>query len=55
MRTLQLVRDMNQIILKSCFERAPHLIESEVDIEPRHEAFWMCGGEFTEFSINLSV
>lgn len=23
---------------------APHLIESEVDIEPRHEAFWMVGG-----------
>lgn len=45
MRNVQLVRDMNQIILKTCFETAPHLIESEVDIEPRHEAFWMCGGK----------
>lgn len=47
MRTVELVRDMNRIIMKCCFEHAPHLIESEVDIEPRHEAFWMCGGEFS--------
>lgn len=46
MRTVQLVRNLNQIILKSCFDRAPHLIDSEVDVEPRHEAFWMCGGKF---------
>lgn len=49
MRTVELVRDMNRILLKSCSDQARHLLESEVDVEPRHEAFWMCGGKFRGF------
>lgn len=30
--------------MKNVSAKAPHLLESEVDFEPRHEAFWMCGG-----------
>lgn len=35
---------MNRILLKNLSSKATHLFEAEVDIEPRHEAFWMCGG-----------
>lgn len=45
-KTSEVVRDLDRIIRRSLFGKAPHLIESEVDIEPRHEAFWMAGGKF---------
>lgn len=45
-KTSEVVRDLDRIIRRSLLEKAPHLIESEVDIEPRHEAFWMAGGKF---------
>lgn len=43
-RTVQVVRDLNRIIIKNLYSAAPHLFEAEVDIEPRHEAAWMVGG-----------
>lgn len=43
-RTESIVKDLNKILMKHLSVKAPHLLESEVDIEPRHEAFWMCGG-----------
>ena len=45
MRTAEICKDINRIIIKSLYSVAPHLVESEVDIEPRHEAFWMVGGK----------
>lgn len=45
MRTAEICKDLNRIIIKSLYPVAPHLVESEVDIEPRHEAFWMVGGK----------
>lgn len=45
LRTEQICRDLNRIIMKSLYDVAPHLIEAEVDYEPRHEAAWMVGGK----------
>lgn len=43
-RSEAIVKDLNKILMKNLSAKAPHLLEAEVDIEPRHEAFWMCGG-----------
>lgn len=43
-RTESIVKDLNKILMKHLSAKAPHLLNAEVDIEPRHEAFWMCGG-----------
>lgn len=53
LRTEQICRDLNRIIMKSLYNIAPHLVESEVDIEPRHEAFWMVGGKLPDFCLHF--
>lgn len=44
LRNVEICKDLHRIISKSLHSVAPHLTESEVDIEPRHEASWMVGG-----------
>lgn len=43
-RTAELCLELNRVLLKHLRSTAPHLLEAEVDIEPRHESFWMAGG-----------
>lgn len=45
LKSAAVCQDLHRIIMKHLYGVAPHLIESEVDIEPRHEAFWMAGGK----------
>lgn len=47
LRTEQICRDVNRIVMQNLYSTAPHLVEAEVDNAPRHEAFWMVGGELS--------
>lgn len=49
LRTAEICKDLHRIINKSLHSVAPHLMDSEVDIESRHEAFWMVGGNSNTF------
>lgn len=44
LKTLSICKDINRILLNVLSPKIQHLNESEVDIEPRHEAFWFVGG-----------
>lgn len=44
LKTLGVCKDINRIILNALSPAIEHLKEAEVDLEPRHEAFWFVGG-----------
>ncbi|XP_055693894.1 39S ribosomal protein S30, mitochondrial [Lutzomyia longipalpis] len=39
-----IVRELNRILINSLCEEFPHLEAIDVDLQPRHEAFWAVGG-----------
>ncbi|XP_012257360.2 28S ribosomal protein S30, mitochondrial [Athalia rosae] len=43
-RTEALVRQINRILLATLASDLPHLLEAQIDDEPRVEAFWFAGG-----------
>lgn len=43
-KTANLCKNIDVILRKNLSAEAPHLKESAIDFEARHEAFWMCGG-----------
>lgn len=42
--TLNICTEINRILLAALRPTASHLNEVELDVEPRHEAFWYAGG-----------
>lgn len=42
--SLKICTDINRILLNTLSPSTKHLSEVEVDVEPRHEAFWFVGG-----------
>lgn len=44
LKSLSVCRDINQTLLNALSPKVEHLNEAEVDIQPRHEAFWFVGG-----------
>lgn len=51
LKTMEICRDLHRIMSKSLASVAPHLLEAEVDIEPRHAASWMAGGNSKHITI----
>ncbi|XP_026741213.1 28S ribosomal protein S30, mitochondrial [Trichoplusia ni] len=39
-----IVKQINRIITNNLTDKLDHILSSQVDIEPRHEAFWFVGG-----------
>ncbi|CAH0724918.1 unnamed protein product, partial [Brenthis ino] len=39
-----IVRQINRIITNNLTDKVPHILTSQVDFDPRHEAFWFIGG-----------
>lgn len=43
-KAAELCKNIDKILRRTLSDKAAHLTEAEVDVGPRHEAFWMCGG-----------
>ncbi|KOB55859.1 28S ribosomal protein S30, mitochondrial, partial [Operophtera brumata] len=39
-----IVRQINRIVINNLSDKLPHILSTQVDFEPRHEAFWFVGG-----------
>ncbi|CAK1542237.1 unnamed protein product [Leptosia nina] len=39
-----IVRQINRIIINNIADKVPHILSSQVDYDPKHEAFWFMGG-----------
>ncbi|CAF4825944.1 unnamed protein product [Pieris macdunnoughi] len=39
-----IVRQINRIITNNAADKVPHILPSQIDYDPRHEAFWFMGG-----------
>lgn len=39
-----MVHQINRTLVNSLTADYPHLLETEADVDPRHEAFWFVGG-----------
>ncbi|CAK1581061.1 unnamed protein product [Parnassius mnemosyne] len=44
MITKNIVKQINRIICNKLSDKASHILSSQADYEPRHEAFWFVGG-----------
>jgi small subunit ribosomal protein S30 len=54
-KTLGIVQQLNRILINSLGADNHHLQEVDVDIEPRHEAFWFVGGIEPSYRIKLML
>lgn len=43
-KSSKLINQINRILLNVLSPNVPHLNEIEIDLDPRHEAFWFVGG-----------
>ncbi|XP_050349705.1 28S ribosomal protein S30, mitochondrial [Nymphalis io] len=43
-KTRNVVRQINRIISNNLTDKVSHILSSQVDYDPRHEAFWFVGG-----------
>ncbi|XP_028167434.1 28S ribosomal protein S30, mitochondrial [Ostrinia furnacalis] len=48
-----IVKQINRIICNNLTDKVPHILSSQVDFEPRHEAFWFVGGVDIPTSVRL--
>ncbi|XP_050667859.1 39S ribosomal protein S30, mitochondrial [Leptidea sinapis] len=44
LKTKEIVKQINRIIMNNITDKVPHILSTQVDYEPRHEAFWFMGG-----------
>ncbi|XP_072938081.1 uncharacterized protein mRpS30 [Epargyreus clarus] len=42
--TKRIVKQINRIIMNNLSDKVSHMLSSQVDYDPRHEAFWFVGG-----------
>lgn len=51
LKSLSICTDINRILVNALSTKVSHLNEAEVDVEPRHDAFWFVGGIYPKESL----